>query len=110
METLEALFSIAVLTGILPRYLRGASMLVGLINPAVRKGIPAMSTMVKASVACVAERQSQIERQEPTRRDMLAKIFEIYEGDRSDEKKPNSHKVLLKDVQSEALTAMYVTI
>ena len=106
MATLEALFPFIATSAVLPKYLRGAFSLAGLFSSSIRKGIPGMTTMVKASVACVAERQGQLERGEPTRRDILAKAFDIYEADLHDEKKSNSQKMLLEDVQTEALTAM----
>ena len=109
MGALEALFPVMVLRGVLPKYLRGLLLVAALFSPAIRKGLPAMGTLSKASIDGVTKRQGQLERNEPTRQDMMAKAYAIYEADLHDEKKTSRQKMLLEDVHGEALVALYAS-
>lgn len=106
METIENFFPFNIARCILPNYLRSLVSIAGLFSRKVRKGIPAMRTLAEAGIEGVAKRQIQLQREEPTRQDMLAKAFSIYEADLYDEKKIPRQKMLLEDLHGEALVAI----
>ena len=107
METLDGLFPVIVARALLPKYLKGLVLVAGLFSPRIRNGIPAMNTMKTASIESVAKRQAQLQRNEPTREDMLGKAFSIYEAHLNDQKKPPQQKMDLGDLHEEALIALY---
>lgn len=110
MEMLDNMFPVMIISGLLPRYLRFSLLLGSLLIPRVRKGITGLKNVHKASVECVARKQRQMEQNGPTRQDVLAKAFNMYQADLNNEKKTNRQKMLLADVQNEAVNAMYVPL
>ena len=84
METLETLFPVMALCGILPKYLQGLVLVAVLFSPNIRNGIPGMHTLGLASIDCIAKRLKQLQLNEPTRQDMLPKAFFIYEADKKE--------------------------
>ena len=106
MEMLENLFPVNALNGVIPSFLRNVTLVIALFNPAIRKGIAGMNTLVEAAGSCVSEKQVSLRRGEPVRHDMLSKAFDIYEADTTNERKLPQHKMLLEDLQTEAIVAM----
>ena len=106
MEMLENLFPVNVLNGVMPSFLRNATLLVSLFDPAIRKGITGMGTLMKAAGDCVSEKQVSLQRGEAVRHDMLSKALDIYEADLDNERKMPQHKMLWEDLQTEAIVAM----
>ena len=92
MKTLETLFPVMALYGILPKYLRGLVQVADLFSPKIRNGIPGMHNLGLASIDCVAKRFEQLRLSKPTRQDMLPKAFFIYEADKNDGKRPVDRK------------------
>ena len=106
MEMLENLFPVNASNGVVPSYLRSTMLVTSLFDPKIRKGITGMSNLVKAAGNCVSEKQVSLRRGEPVRHDMLSKAFDIYEADLDNERKMPQHKMLLGDLQTEAIVAM----
>ncbi|KAG7009357.1 cytochrome P450 monooxygenase [Physcia stellaris] len=106
MEMLENLFPVNVLNGVMPSFLRNATLLVSLFDPAIRKGIAGMGTLKKAAGDCVSEKQFSLQRGEAVRHDMLSKALDIYEADLDNERKMPQHKMLWEDLQTEAIVAI----
>lgn len=106
MEMLENLFPVNAVNGVFPSYLRNAMLLFALFDPAIRKGLIGMDNLVKAAANCISERQDSLQRGEPVRNDMCSKAFDIYEADLDNERKMPRQKMLLEDLQTEAIVAM----
>ena len=106
MEVLENLLPVMGLNGVVPSYLRSTMLITALFGPKIRKGMAGMNTVVKAAANCVSEKQDSLRRGEPVRHDMLSKAFKIYEADLDNERKMPRQKMLMEDLQTEAIVAM----